>query len=544
MHESLGTSFVLIDALVDDLCEGGFSGVVEVALREADCCIMIAQGKLIAAAEQLKGGLVTKTSVAGVAERARSERGRVSVYRCSAETTYAMSGRLASQPLYNRLSTDFADIDKMISKLSKEQDREWFVEIDTGNGLSGIIHVKDHQFRAVTSSTAAAEGKKALQRLLEECKASGATFDVFFKPAGEPAMFLNNGGGGAQPAEPSAVQEPAAGVELVKADEPVEPVASGGRATAAVANATAAVSSSAPGSSGAPNELAGRESGGQEVPPETDFWAHAKPEPDPVAQELPPQPIFNPEPAVERAPGLKQVASPESSVKPTRVLDPAQISALLEDLPTFAAIDLEMMDEAPGRSPKGSTAELLKDSLGFLPAALPPSEPVETAGPIRYEPGPDRTEPEVVEAGTTEAPAPAAEPGATQQFLEMKRLMGEIAGAIESAARVVEPRDTFSIYLRAGQLKIADRYPFLDPFGNEFEYHAGQIVFAGDVSSEVFREGATEALRLAVVSVVEASSQPANLRVKIEDDLYALFDKLRLDLERHGLDRSIQQIIG
>ena len=49
LHENLATSYVLVDGLVADLCEGGFSGVVEILLRNADAHIIIARGRVVAA---------------------------------------------------------------------------------------------------------------------------------------------------------------------------------------------------------------------------------------------------------------------------------------------------------------------------------------------------------------------------------------------------------------------------------------------------------------------------------------------------------------
>jgi hypothetical protein len=126
---------------------------------------------------------------------------------------------------------------------------------------------------------------------------------------------------------------------------------------------------------------------------------------------------------------------------------------------------------------------------------------------------------------------------------EIKKLMGEIASTIENAARSVETRDTFSMYLRAGQLKIADRFPFLDPFGNEFEYLGGEIVFVGAEKPGVFISGVTEALNLAVTSIIETSGQSVRLKARIEEDMGQLLERLRPELERLGLDSSIEQII-
>ena len=131
-----------------------------------------------------------------------------------------------------------------------------------------------------------------------------------------------------------------------------------------------------------------------------------------------------------------------------------------------------------------------------------------------------------------------------ETMIEVKRLMAEIASSIESTTRQVENRSTFSMYLRAGQLKIADRYPFLDPFGSEFEYHAGEIAFIGKDKPEVFIEGVTEALRLAVIGVIEASTAPDRLRSQIQEDLYGLSERKGSELGDYGLENCIGQIIG
>ena len=48
IHENLATTYVLVEALVADLCEGGFSGVVAIALREIDGFVVIASGSVAA----------------------------------------------------------------------------------------------------------------------------------------------------------------------------------------------------------------------------------------------------------------------------------------------------------------------------------------------------------------------------------------------------------------------------------------------------------------------------------------------------------------
>src|SRR5581483_8861238 len=128
-------------------------------------------------------------------------------------------------------------------------------------------------------------------------------------------------------------------------------------------------------------------------------------------------------------------------------------------------------------------------------------------------------------------------------FAEIKRLMGEIIRTVEASARAAGSRDSFTMHLRAGQLKVADRYPFLDPFGSEFEYLAGEIVFVGNASAEQFIVGLSEALAQAIDNAARASAQPERVRVHSLEGLRWLLDRQRHELEPYLLDQAIEAII-
>jgi hypothetical protein len=133
--------------------------------------------------------------------------------------------------------------------------------------------------------------------------------------------------------------------------------------------------------------------------------------------------------------------------------------------------------------------------------------------------------------------------GDAETMAELKRLMGEIALTIEEAAQAVDRHDAFSMCLRASQLKIADQYPFLDPFGGEFEYLAGEIVFVGQASVEEFTAGFAEALKLAVNAVSQSSGYAEKFRAWVTEDLQKLLARNRPEFEKFGLDYVIDEII-
>jgi hypothetical protein len=142
-----------------------------------------------------------------------------------------------------------------------------------------------------------------------------------------------------------------------------------------------------------------------------------------------------------------------------------------------------------------------------------------------------------------ESVADKSEERKAEALEEVSRLMGEIARTIENAVKPSNGKESFSMCLRSGQLKIAERYPFLDPFGSEFEYHAGEIAFVGLVEPARFISALTEALAFAVSSLTLSAGQPARLHSRIENDLRLLIEKRRSEFEPYGLESAVEAII-
>ena len=459
IHESLATSYVLVDALVVDLCEGGFSGVVEVVLHDTDSFIVIASGNMSAVVEK-RGDrqsaatniTYTRTTVEQVAECSHRERGRVSIYEYSAATASAVAGRINAQPLYVGLSTEFTDLEKMIGKLVREPDREWFIETNTDSGPGALIHIRDSQCRIITatggtnSSALDLAGNPELGELLDEWNHTGGAFDVYFTHAAVETIDL--------PAE-QASPEQIPGSPLSEAA-----IVNEGHIESHLASLQRAASGSLPSS---------------------DLFA--------------------------------------ASSEPQRLT-----------LPDLPALSQELDDQPGGSHNLGAAAAATQTSFRPLAEVVTP-----------------RLAEDVIEAprgdlsvGLDELPLPDAD---AEAMAETKRLMGEIARAIEEASQAVGRPDSFSMSLRAGQLRIADRFPFLDPFAGEFEYLAGEIVFVGDATAEEFVVGFTEALKLAVEGVRRSTAYADRFRSYVTEDLQKLLARERDEFEKLGLDQVIEELL-
>jgi hypothetical protein len=454
VYESLATSYVLVDALVADLCEGGFSGTVEVVLRDTDSFVIIAGGDIAAVLEKdsrpaTNGGSATytRTTVENLAERSRRERGRLSIYSYSPLTASAIAGRLNAQSLYIGLSTEFTDLERMIWKLSREHDREWFIEINREDGTASLLHMREAQCGVINSRGATdsgpldLSGHAALARVVDECTRVGGTFDVYFKLAG-------------------VTVQTAAEKEHFKISEYARP-----------------------------NSEIGSE-------------------------------------AVEPQLG---------------VFEDVQTSLTISDEPlSISAQEQFITDEDLTHSPIQSLERLETGNNG--------ADPNRNADTKLFEE-------ELPAAGSEEESRPSAGLSLVRDELlpvaadgedmnEIKRLMAEIARVIEEAAQATGRPDSFSMSLRAGQIKIADRYPFLDPFAGEFEYLAGEIVFVGHAQGDEFVAGFAEALKIAVQEVARSTAYADRFCSYVIEDLNKLLTRERAEFERYGIDKYIAEIIS
>lgn len=459
IYESLATSYVLVDALVVDLCEGGFSGTVEVVLRDTDSFIIIAGGNLVAVLEKSGGqssnGLsvpYTRTSVEHLAERSRRERGRVSIYSYSPLTAGAIAGRLRAQPLYMGLSTEYTDLEKMISKLSREHDREWFIEINREDGTAALLHMRDAQCGVINSKGSTDSGPldltghATLARLVEECTRIGGTFDVYFKLASDPV----------------------------------------------------------------------------EVAPET--------LPFKVAE-------YSQRPnSIKQEPVDQQFSLSEPHLKDLTVVDEARSASGQEQFITEQLLKDYSIDQRD-RVEIGNNGSALNSTAHELASSDAPGEEELVSNPEELE---SRTSDDFSLVRDELPPVPDD----TEGMDEIKRLLGEVARVIEEAAQAVGRPDGFSMALRGAQLRIADRYPFLDPFAGEFEYLTGEIVFVGRTRAAEFVEGFGEALKLAVQDVARSTAYADRFCSYVIEDLNKLLTRERAEFEKYGIDKVIGEIVS
>jgi hypothetical protein len=139
-------------------------------------------------------------------------------------------------------------------------------------------------------------------------------------------------------------------------------------------------------------------------------------------------------------------------------------------------------------------------------------------------------------------PSPAGTSLTNEQYSELINLMGEVVSAVEQSATETTRKQDFSMSLREALIRIAEHYPFLDPFAAEFEYAGGEVVFLGKARPADFVVGLSQALRLTIQDL-ERRFPDTGIRSRIELALDSLHKRRQLDFERYGLEIALNEIL-
>jgi len=182
VYQNLNTSFTNFGELLVDLKENGFTGVVQVSFWEYDGVLLLDNGNIVNASQNVEGTTLTgKDAVGSVTEKAKEKDGSVSVYVQTGEMITMLASMVKSKVVFENLSTDFTSLEALIGKL-EGQDHTGYIEVNfEGNQRKGYIfmlagRVIDALLRSTSEEVS---GVQVVNRVLDLITASGATFSVF-----------------------------------------------------------------------------------------------------------------------------------------------------------------------------------------------------------------------------------------------------------------------------------------------------------------------------------------------------------------------------
>ena len=144
-------------------------------------------------------------------------------------------------------------------------------------------------------------------------------------------------------------------------------------------------------------------------------------------------------------------------------------------------------------------------------------------------------------------PAPeAVQPAPIGKREGLKEIVQIFEGVLSKAEKLVDgssQKGTFRRIFKKSIIEKSEQYPFLDPFGGEFDYEDGMIHFTGDVKEKEFTQGIGECLQNTMTYVEEELPKNKMLPLKLRAEIESSFEPHRETIKRLGLDSSIPSFL-
>jgi hypothetical protein len=183
VHEDLSTSYTDIDELLRDLRQNSFTGYCQVNFWEYRGTLFLDRGRIINAFEEAGSEQSTgDRAIKSILSRAKQKDGAVSVFQLQDEMVATLASVLNSKVKYRDLTTELTSLEKLISKLKKEE-HSGYVEVLLNNDSGdGCIYFQDG--RAMESVFRASDGEmisgpSGFKKILGLSTEVGAVFNVY-----------------------------------------------------------------------------------------------------------------------------------------------------------------------------------------------------------------------------------------------------------------------------------------------------------------------------------------------------------------------------
>jgi hypothetical protein len=126
---------------------------------------------------------------------------------------------------------------------------------------------------------------------------------------------------------------------------------------------------------------------------------------------------------------------------------------------------------------------------------------------------------------------------------EVTEIFQEVLSMAENLVDKDSREGTFLKAFKESLIEKSSEYPFLDPFGGEFEYREGAIVFTGDAGARDFTKGVGECLRETLQHLEEKLPKKKMLHLKVKAGVESSLEHHREVMKRLGVDSVISSVL-
>jgi hypothetical protein len=147
--------------------------------------------------------------------------------------------------------------------------------------------------------------------------------------------------------------------------------------------------------------------------------------------------------------------------------------------------------------------------------------------------------------GKKSAPQPVQPPpaGKEEGLKEVVQIFGGVLSRAEKLVDETSAKGTFRRIFKKSLIEKSEQYPFLDPFGGEFDYRDGMIQFTGEAKEKDFSQGLGECLQNTLAYVEEELPKSKMLPLKLRAEIESSLELHRDTIKRLGLDSAIPSFL-
>ena len=141
---------------------------------------------------------------------------------------------------------------------------------------------------------------------------------------------------------------------------------------------------------------------------------------------------------------------------------------------------------------------------------------------------------------------PAPEPLPAVKEDGLKEMIQIFEGVLSKAEKLVDGSSERGIFRRIFKKSLIDKsehYPFLDPFGGEFDYRDGAIQFLGEAKEREFTQGIGECLQTTIFYIEEELPKSKMLPLKLRAEIESSLEPHRETIRRLGLEPLIPSFL-
>ena len=141
---------------------------------------------------------------------------------------------------------------------------------------------------------------------------------------------------------------------------------------------------------------------------------------------------------------------------------------------------------------------------------------------------------------------PAPQPLPVEKGEGLKEVIQIFEGVLAKAEKLVDQasqKGTFRRIFKKSLIDKSEQYPFLDPFGGEFDFRDGTIQFTGEARERNFTEGIGDCLQVTLSYIEEELPKNKMLPLKLRAEIESSLEPYRETIKRLGLEPFIPSFL-